>query len=287
LKNSHYNVEFSSESFFDKEEIVTAIKERLKNNKKELFFFDFDLPDESAIIEELNRANSYYLTLFSEKNALLKNSVNIFPDVYQISKAVNAFCKLKPDSVVLLIDEYFSESIFAENLQGIVYEFPFKSSNEFKDNINEIIDVIQAYDPDYLILNINESDTIKILDSIVGYPRDKIFLLIQNTSYKISYYTGINSHGINGISVTDEPYSKDFSNKQEILKMVSKSFSEVLKIHGSFDLEKWTEYQNRLSGDLFKIKDGQIFTPLYHVKFTEDGFEMMGTYSFQTISGDL
>ncbi len=271
------NVNFTSDIIFDGTEI-DDLKSDLERKNYDLFFLDLAYSDNLLQHKAFNNIETNIFTLFFKKTETLKNAVNILPDLDQVSAALNEFCDLTSDSVILVLDEYQLDFDFSEKIPGNIFVFAFKETVAFKENINEFINLIEDYDPDYLFLNTNESNTIKILDSIVGFPREKIFLMLQNTNKKVVYYTGTNAYGVNGITITDTFDSDRFSNKMELYRMFSKSIAEYIGKYGNYNMEEWIEWQNEALGKKFIIDENQLYTTLYHVEFDESGMHVIDEF---------
>ncbi|HPR94800.1 MAG TPA: hypothetical protein PK466_00610 [Thermotogota bacterium] len=271
LKDNAVQVGFTSEAVLSEGEFQELIPS-IDRDKYDLFFLDLGYSDRFLNLQRMNEIESLFVTLFFEKSELLNNSINLMPDLNQISLALNRFCNLNEDSITLIIDEYQTEFDFSSRINGKVRSYPFNPAENFKDSINEIIDMIETYDPDYIVLNTNKFDTISILDSIVGYPREKIFLLLQNTNKETVYYTGANSYGVNGITVSKEFDSPVFDNERELYRMFSASVADFIREYGRFDKAEWIYFQNEQNGDFFTINDeDQVIMNLYHVKFGKNG----------------
>ncbi len=287
FSETNHTVKYCVNSADDFFELESKLKETIKALRSDIIFCKFN--DESIyskFISEDSLVSPLYITLSREQSKLRTNKkiVNLYPPQQVFSEAVNHLFKLTPEMSLLLITNKPGKSQnedFTVHLRAQLNIVWIDENEEDNIVINTVAENLSELNPDYLMIDMNEKNTVGLLEKIVGYPREKIILLIENTSQKVGYYTGTNSHGVNGLTLFNPSQFKNYNNELALLEMASYSLASCYLENQKINSQIWQNHIITHPDELFFIKEDHIMTPIYRVSFTPDGLKMTDKYIFE------
>lgn len=267
------------ETYTDFENLLSkTIKPRASN----VVLCDFDKQETyETFLKENKYTSPLYITSYvGDKitNNQQKDILYLFPSTEIIANAINQLFGLNDNHTILLINNQVNthrNAIFQEKLKGQKTIVKVVEENEFQDSINSIGDILSKENPDYILIDLNEKSTIALLEKIVGFPRDKIILMFENTSQRLAYYAGSNSYGVNGIAFKNPAEIMGFDNKTSLLKMVTQTLAQCFVKYKKADINSLKQYLYENPNTPFHLKDQSISTPIYKVTFTERGLRVI------------
>lgn len=286
FSKTNYTIEYFVNFVNEFSEFHSKNNETVKALCSDIIFCNFN--DEamySQFINENSLTSPMYITLSHDPSNLKTNKeiVNLYPPQHVFSEAVNHLFKLTPEMTILLITNQSGETPnknFASRLNGELNIVWIDEDEQDNKAINTVAKNLSEINPDYLMIDMNEKNTVSLLDKIVGYPREKIILLRENTSQKVGYYTGTNSHGVNGLALFNPSQYNNYNNELALLEMASYSLASCYLKNNKIDYQIWKKHINDHPNETFFIKEDHIMTPIYRVIFTPEGLKMKEKFIF-------
>ncbi|MEA1884466.1 MAG: hypothetical protein U9N62_08120 [Thermotogota bacterium] len=267
------------ETYADFEKLLSKI---IKSRASNVVLCDFE---KQETYEAFLKANKYisplYITSYvgdKNTNNQQKDILYLFPSSDIIVSAINQLFDLNDNHIILLIhnqENTHRYTVFQEQLKGQKTTVKVVEENEFQDSINLIGDILSKENPDYILIDLNEKSTIALLEKIVGFPRDKIILMFENTSERVAYYSGSNSYGVNGITFKNPAELMGYNNKTILLEMVTQTLAQCFVKYKKADINHLKQYLYENPSTPFRLIDHSISTPIYKVTFTERGLKVI------------
>ncbi len=254
----------------------------VKSRASNVVICDFEKQETyEAFLRTNNYTSPLYITTYVGDRIIdnqQKDILYLFPTSEVIANAINHLFGLNDNHKILLINNQVNtqrNAVFQEQLKGQKTTVKVIEENKFQETINTIGDTLSQANPDYILIDLNEKSTIALLEKIVGFPRDKIILMFENTSDRVAYYTGSNSYGVNGITFKNPTQIKKFDNKTSLLKMVTQTITDCFIEYKKTDIKHLKEYLYENPNTPFQLKDQSISTPIYKVTFTDQGLRVI------------
>ncbi len=264
------------------EDLEKKLKDTIKSGISNVFFCSFaDEESFNAFLTMDSSSSPFYITVYDgdlKKANTKKEILHIYPPTVMVAEAVNAFFNLNDNHSNLIINDaknHSKNTAFLTHLKGKNNSVSLDENDNFNDIINSLGKTLSEINPDYLIIDLTEKNTITLLEKIVGYPRDRIILLIQNTSEQVGYYTGSNSFGVNGIAFSNPSEVRGFNNKDTLLKMITRTLAQCFVKYNKVGIEELKKHLGEVSGESIQIKDNNLITPLYKISFSEKGLRVV------------
>jgi len=269
-------------------DIEEQLKDLMKVRTSNVIVCDFEKEETYEVFETLNAfPSSLYITLYEggKLNHHTNTDVlNLFPPTDLLAEAINRLFNLNDDHYVLTINNKNKPNkndIFQSSLKGKNSTMSIDEEEEIKITISAIGETLSIQNPDYIIIDLNEQITIALLERIVGYPRDRIILLTENTSERVGYYTGSNAYGMHGITFSNPSQVKGYNNQNSLLKMIAQPLAQSFKKTNQVGTAQLKQYLKENPNTPFRLLDNQLVTPFYKVSFSEKGLRVITKLELQ------
>ncbi len=279
---SVHQVDYLVKYYQNTNTFISQLKNTIKSGVSDVIFCK--LSNEgvmNAFLQSDTYSSSFFITLYDgdlELSDNKKNVLNIYPPPQLIANALNQIFELKQTQSVLLISEKSNKDqteLFLAHLNG-KKERIFIDERESSTNLfNSMGKTLSEMNPDYLIVDLKEKNTIDLLEHIVGFPRNKIILLIENSSERVRYYSGSNAYGIHGITLANPTGIADFSNEKSLLSMISNLLAQIFLHYQRMDMESLKSYLKKTPQTPLRIEENQMYTPFYLISFSEEGLNVV------------
>ncbi len=268
---------FEDYSGFDKQ-----MKEVNRSESSNVMICQFEREETYDAFVKLNTLPQALFIILNEpeggEQVQKKEILYLSPRSDLLAKAINELFKLEENHTLLLINnkkQSFRNTTFQTHLMGQKTTISIEEGEELKSRISSVGDILSTMNPDFLLIDLNEKLTIALLEKIVGFPRERIILLSENTSHQVGYYTGSNSYGINGITFTNPTQVKNFNNKTALLCSITQTLANCFVKGKKAGLNQLKQYLKVNPTTPFSINANQVITPIYRVSFTEKGIRVL------------
>ncbi|HPE40437.1 MAG TPA: hypothetical protein PLI77_05040 [Bacteroidales bacterium] len=235
----------------------------------------------NAFSQSNEYASSFFITLYNghfEVSDNKNNVLNILPLPKLVANAINQLFDINPTQSVLVISEINNKDqmeSFLLHLDGKKESIFLNERADSENLFNSMGKTLSEINPDFLIINLKEKNTIDLLEHIVGFPRNKIILLIENSSERVRYYSGSNVYGVNGITLANPTGITDFNNENSLLSMISNLLAQLFLQNQPLDSESLKSYLKKNPQIPLRIEGNQIYTPFYLISFSEEGLNVL------------
>jgi len=269
-------------------DIEAQLNGLMKAGNSNVIICNFIKEEMYEVFERFNVTHSpLYITLY-EGGIINHNSkidvLNLFPPTELLADAVNTLFNLNEEYSILTINNKNNKNkndIFQSVLKGQKSTMSIDEEEEVKSTIKHIGETLSTHNPDYVIIDLNEKFTIALLERIVGYPRDRIILLTENTSARVGYYTGSNSYGMYGITYSNPSQVKGYNNQNALLKLIANALVQSFIKYNQVGTAQLNKYLEEYPNASFWLLDNNLITPFYKVSFSKDGLQVISKLELQ------
>lgn len=286
LKSNQFDYEvihYETDSEFE-----TLLDQIVKSRASNVLFFDFEKKETYDTFMKINTYSApLFFTSFESKELKQneeKDILYLFPPSEVIAEALNHLFNLNNNQNILLINSQKNQlrnSVFQKQLKGQKTTVSILEEKEFQNSVKNIGDILSKVNPDYILIDLSEKSTITILEKIVGFPRNQIILMLENTSNNVAYYTGSTSYGVNGITFFNPSQENDFDNKTSLLKIITQTLARCFKEEKKIDINTFNNFIEKNPNIPFRLKNHSIYTPIYRVAFTDEGLRVIDKFELK------
>jgi|GEM_PF-6582758 len=225
-------------------------------------------------------------------NELSEHYFNAVPSDEIMLRALQSFLDSRASKRTLLVTEetnpVFSD-FFVNHFQAsdrLVDTYVLQASGT-DVSLDGLAAKVSSFSPDLLYLLLPGSLSIKVINGLIGYPREKILLSDWSTLPEIVSFCGANSYGVQGVSYVPL-FSWPIAHSSiyatlPLLGEIAHYFSKNNSLDGFVETLEEASFEHELG--LFRYREGRNLSAVYFVQISPDGFHTFA--QFDPVKGEL
>jgi len=286
---------FLVRSFERNDELGGIMAEFSEKKNIDLFVFWVSSTQMWQILSLYDHVPGLFFSVGSTNPALQELSEQYFnavPSDQIMLQALQSFLDSRACERVLLVTEdtnpVFSD-FFVNHFQAsdrIVDTYVMQPSGNGV-SLDGLAAKVSSFSPDLLYLLLPGSMSIKVINGLIGYPREKILLSDWSTLPEIVSFCGANSYGVQGVSYVPL-FSWPIAHSSiyatlPLLAEVAQFFSQHNSLEGFVEILEDTSFEHELG--VFRYRERRNISPVYFVQISPDGFQTFA--QFDPVKGEL